>query len=148
VSDVARYQEFVPSCQSSLIVTKKQPIQTYGRSEQRSECEAELIVGFGQFRERYQSHVVTWEHYRNIRDQYRVTASASNSTLFHLLETEWLIQPHGRNGCEVKFHVKFQFKSAIHAQMSDLVFDQVSRGMMEAFERRAGELAVKLPKKM
>ena len=41
--------------------------------------------------------------------------------------------------CDVHFDIRFDFKSLLHAQASHLVFDDVCRTMMLAFEKRAAD---------
>lgn len=86
-------------------------------------------------------------------------ARSGNSTLFDMLDTQWNIYPLKINenmhensaiesrklaglnditsGCRVVFNVKFQFKSIIHANLSDIFFDQACKSIMEAFVREA-----------
>ncbi|KAJ3190018.1 Coenzyme Q-binding protein COQ10 B, mitochondrial [Gaertneriomyces sp. JEL0708] len=93
---------------------------------------AELGVGFKAFNERYTSEV-TCVPYSTVK------AVASNSQLFKILINEWHFLPHPDDPrmSLVNFHIDFEFKSIIYAQMSTAFFEQVSQAMVEAFERRA-----------
>lgn len=72
--------------------------------------------------------------------------ACADSTLFQHLSTTWTFHDaHASNGidaraCEVDFAVKFEFKSAVHAQLSSVFFESVVKEMVNAFERRAAEL--------
>ncbi|KAF9109800.1 Coenzyme Q-binding protein coq10a, mitochondrial [Mortierella sp. AM989] len=56
------------------------------------------------------------------------TASPSNLSI---------MKPNDYPSCWVDFEIQFEFASPVHASMSSLFFDQVSKDMLEAFIKRA-----------
>lgn len=124
VADVDSYQEFVPWCRQSY-VTRKLGGGKY---------EADLVVGFQMFQERYTS-VVTAE------EPSLVHSEAADSQLFHHLVTRWEIRPGpSKSTSWVTFSVDFSFKHMLYAQTASLFFDQVVSKMIGAFDTRCRQI--------
>ncbi|KAI9104696.1 cyclase/dehydrase, partial [Phlyctochytrium arcticum] len=132
VADINSYEAFVPWCSSSRILTSETVVATHRMT-------AELGVGFKAFNERYVSEVLCLPN-------QRVQAIASNSSLFKVLKTTWTLSPHqvpqslaapNSIHTNVDFHISFQFRSPIYANLSALFLEEVSQTMVGAFERRA-----------
>ncbi|KAJ3221566.1 hypothetical protein HDU81_010562 [Chytriomyces hyalinus] len=83
VSDIGKYEQFVPWCVSSRIL-ESQTIESGSKTVSR--MKAQLGVGFKQFNERYSSNVEC-THSNDIR------AVASDSSLFKTLNTTWTLRP-------------------------------------------------------
>lgn len=127
VSNVQSYKQFVPWCQESNVVTKT-----------TSGVEAELVVGFGYFQERYIS-VVEMDRPR------KVIATSKETSLFEYLRTEWRFTPNltDPRKCWVTFEVEFKFKSALYNQAADMFLKEVVNKMVAAFE---GQCKKEFPK--
>lgn len=124
VADVDSYEEFVPWCRQSCVT----------RRLGNGKYEADLVVGFQMFREKYTS-VVT------VQEPSLVLSEAADSTVFNHLVTRWELQP-GPNASTswVTFTIDFSFKNVIYAQTSSLFFDQVVSKMISAFDGRCEQI--------
>ncbi|KAK9720795.1 hypothetical protein K7432_003898 [Basidiobolus ranarum] len=137
VSNVNDYHKFLPWCTESTVFTSRPQHAHFG---ERKVMEAELVVGFQAFNERYTSEVTC-------DNPTQVRAIGSNSILFKHLENRWVFTPITTQKqtpkgslCQLDFYVNFEFASPIHAQVSNLFFDQVSSLMIKAFEERCQQL--------
>lgn len=125
VSDVAKYQEFVPWCLQSRVISKDS-----------HQMKAELTVGFQLLTEKYISHV-------ELRPPMSVTAVSSQVNLFEYLRSEWKFTPSSsdpKNATWVTFQIDFKFKLALYNELSDLFMQQVVKKMVQAFETRCKQL--------
>ncbi|KAI8842466.1 cyclase/dehydrase, partial [Chytriomyces cf. hyalinus JEL632] len=143
VSDIGKYEQFVPWCVSSRILEAR---TLESGSKTVSRMKAQLGVGFKQFNERYSSNVEC-THSNDIR------AVASDSSLFKTLNTTWTLRPATHLSpdtnwkkptaskdhpiCTLDFYIAFEFKSILYAQVSELFFNQVSLEMVDSFVKRA-----------
>lgn len=139
VSDVSKYDEFVPWVQKSTIIynsNDKNPMltDTTGITSYNHQLDAELQVGFGVFTERYISNVT-------LIPKSQVIAESKQTNLFENLKTVWKFQPSKDNRyCWVIFMVEFQFKSAIYNKLSEMFLDDVVNNMVIAFENQCKKL--------
>ncbi|GAQ89302.1 hypothetical protein KFL_005080110 [Klebsormidium nitens] len=127
VAAVDFYEDFVPWCQRSEILIRKQegPVE---------EVEAELEVGFKIFTESYTSHV-TQERPRYVR------STVSGSNLFEYLDCLWEFNSGPTpNKTALKFRVDFQFRSPLYHRVANLFFDEVAARMVSSFERRCEQV--------
>ena len=120
VADVGHYPEFLPWCKAARILEQKPDSMT-----------ADLIIGTKMFSEKFRSQV-TLERPRAILVRYM------SGPLSHL-SNRWEFKP-AKGGCEVSFHVDFDFKSPLLRSAMELFFDKALRKMVSAFEERAQEL--------
>jgi len=120
VADIERYPEFLPWCKGARIIERTESLVT-----------ADLIIGYKMFREKFTS-LVTLERPRRISVKYL------SGPLAHLTN-EWEFQPNG-NGCDLLFHVEFDFRSHMLSAIMEPFFDKALSKMAEAFEERAREL--------
>ncbi|KAI8915419.1 cyclase/dehydrase, partial [Powellomyces hirtus] len=147
VSDVDQYHHFVPWCASSRVLSVHP-------NQNGKVMRAELGIGFKALSETYVSRV-------ECVDGVSVKALAQDSSVFRQLNTTWKFTPvrptHNTKlppsfpqstaapasspfdtpTCAVDFHIAFEFKSPLYAQVSTLFFEEVSKAMMGAFEDRA-----------
>lgn len=127
VADVARYPEFLPWCAAARIRTR--------RPEGATEImEADLVISFKVFRERFGSRVVL-----KPRDLAIDTVYLDGP--FRHMHATWSFQDHpDGSGCEVRFFVDFEFKNAILQGIIGVVFHEAMQRIVRAFETRAGAL--------
>jgi ribosome-associated toxin RatA of RatAB toxin-antitoxin module len=120
VSHVESYHKFVPWCIGSNIL-RSTP----------TNLEAELVVGYGMFNEKYISDVEL------IRPS-SVIAKSKQTNLLEYLTTKWSFSPCSSNPlhCWVTFEIDFKFKSALYNQVSDMFLQDVINSMVSAFEGR------------
>eukprot|EP01124_Arcella_intermedia_P022430 TRINITY_DN3330_c0_g1_i3.p1 TRINITY_DN3330_c0_g1~~TRINITY_DN3330_c0_g1_i3.p1 ORF type:complete len:106 (+),score=35.54 TRINITY_DN3330_c0_g1_i3:400-717(+) len=103
---------------------------------------AELEVGYKVFRERYTSKVI-WIHPTEIQ------IVASDSELFEHLSSKWMFRDQRRNKehTNVLFELKYKFRNSLHNMVTENVFLNVQKEMLDAFEKRCEEIKVKNRKK-
>lgn len=120
VSNVKSYHLFVPWCKESNIIR-----------ETETDLEAELVVGFGYFNEKYVS-VVKLDRPRS------VIAVSKQTNLLEYLKTEWSFAPTSNDPkkCWVTFKIDFKFKSPLYNQISDMFLQDVINRMVKAFEEK------------
>lgn len=125
VADVAQYPEFLPWCAAARIRSQTD----CGDHEQ---MEADLIVSFKVFREKFGSKVGLWEKQKRITTEYV-------DGPFRYMESTWAFQDV-ENGCEVSFFVDFEFKNAVLQGIIGVVFNEAMQRIVRAFENRAASL--------
>jgi len=121
VADVERYPEFLPWCLGTRI-TKRD----------KTSLDADMVIGFRMFRERFGSHVELDRKTRRIDVRY-------THGPFRYLINHWHFLPHG-NGCEVEFSVDFEFRSRLLQKIIGVVFTEAVHRMVRAFEARARDV--------
>ncbi len=123
VADVARYPEFLP-WNSAARIRSRSPIAG------GEVMEADLVISFKLFREKFGSRVVLWPADRRIETEYL------DGPLKHL-KSVWLFRDLPEGGCEVDFTVDFEFRNPILARVIGLVFNEAMTRIVRAFETRA-----------
>ncbi len=127
VSDVARYPEFLPWNAAARIRSRR-------RMEDGSELmEADLVISFKVFRERFGSRVRLWPAERRIETDYL-------DGPFRHMHSTWSFRDTDGGGCAVDFHVDFEFRSAILQRIIGVVFNDAMHRIVRAFETRAEDL--------
>ncbi|MBD3763361.1 MAG: type II toxin-antitoxin system RatA family toxin [Rhodobacterales bacterium] len=125
VADVARYPEFLPWTAAARIRSRK-PI------DGGEEMEADLVISFKVFRERFGSRVRLYPAARQIYTEYI-------DGPFKYMRSTWAFAP-APGGCEVTFFVDFEFRTAILQGLIGIVFNEAMQRVVRAFERRAAQL--------
>ena len=129
VADIERYPEFLP-WNSAARIRARQP------GEDGSErVEADLVISFKVFRERFGSRVTLWPGTRRIDTEYL-------DGPFRYLKSGWRFadlppDETGRPRCLVDFFVDFEFRNAILAKVIGVVFGEAMSRIVRAFEERA-----------
>ena len=126
VADVARYPEFLP-WNSAARIRSRQPI------DGGEVMEADLVISFKLFRERFGSRVTL------LPGQGRIDTEYLDGPIRHLKST-WLFRDQPEGGCEVEFSVDFEFRNALLAGIIGLVFNEAMTRVVRAFEARAKAL--------
>ena len=125
VANVSEYPRFLPWCTAARIQ----------RVSPRADCEvmeAELVISFKAFREKFASRVTLWPDARKVHTEY------IDGPFRHMRST-WAFRDI-EGGCEVEFFVDFEFRNAILRSVIGLVFNEAMQRVVRAFERRAEEL--------
>lgn len=132
VSEVSRYNEFIPYCLDSFI--DKRDLVT-GRPTL-----AGLRIGFKQYDERVTCNVNCQE----IKDKeyYIVEAKCISHDLFKTFYSKWSIIPHPRkeNISQVELVLKFQFHSLLYNSVSTIFANNLTSLAMGAFAQRSIDL--------
>ena len=127
VADVARYPEFLPWNAAARIRTRRpQP-------DGSELMEADLVISFKVFRERFGSRVTLWPERHRIDTEYL-------DGPFRYLKSWWQFRDLPQGGCEAEFFVDFEFRNAILQRVIGVVFDEAMRRVVRAFETRAQAL--------
>ena len=125
VADVGSYPQFLPWC-SAARIRLRQP-QPEGEV-----IEADLVISFKVFRERFGSRVTLFPDALKIDTEYL-------DGPFRYMRSHWAFRPDGA-GCEVDFFVDFEFKNALLQGIIGVVFNEAMLRIVRAFERRAADL--------
>ncbi len=128
VADVESYPEFLPWC-AACRVTSREPLP----EEAGEVLEADLVISFKVYRERFGSRVT-------LRPEARVIDVEYLKGPFRYLQNHWHFAPKGEGSCEVDFFVDFEFRSALLQRVIGLVFNEAMQRIVRAFERRAAAL--------
>ncbi|MDB9715270.1 type II toxin-antitoxin system RatA family toxin [Amylibacter sp.] len=125
VADVETYPNFLPWCAATRIrkVTK---------DSHKTIIEADLIIAFKVFRERFGSRVTLKAEKFSIDVEYL-------DGPFKYLNNHWIFRDVD-GGCEADFFVDFEFKSRVLQALIGVVFNEAMQRIVKAFEMRADDL--------
>ncbi len=126
VADVGRYPEFLPWTAAARIRSRK-PI------EGGEEIEADLVISFKVFREKFGSRVQLYPEDGRIDTTYL-------DGPFRYMISHWKVEDAEDGGCIVDFDVDFEFRNTVLQRLIGVVFDQAMRRIVGAFEARAKDL--------
>ncbi len=126
VADVGSYPKFLPWCAAARIRSRT----PQGASEV---MEADLVISFKVFRERFGSRVVLHPNDHKIDTEYL-------DGPFRYMKSNWAFADRADGGCDVSFFVDFEFKNAVLQGIIGVVFNEAMQRIVRAFERRAAEL--------
>ncbi|MFV0292025.1 MAG: type II toxin-antitoxin system RatA family toxin [Paracoccus sp. (in: a-proteobacteria)] len=127
VADVERYPEFLPWNSAARIRTR------IPRADGAEVIDADLVISFKVFRERFGSRVTLWPEDLRIDTEYL-------DGPFKYLHSGWIFRDHSVNNCEIIFFVDFEFRSALLAKLIGVFFDEAMGRIVRAFEDRARHL--------
>lgn len=137
VADVARYPEFLPWTAAARIRSRTD------RGDHEV-MEADLVISFKVFRERFGSRVTLWPARRRIDTEYLDGPFRHMRSFWEFADlpgaAPGAAQDAAPGGCEVEFFVDFEFRNAILQKLIGVVFDEAMRRVVLAFERRAEAL--------
>lgn len=122
VADIGKYPEFLPWCTGARIRSERE-------TADGKVVEADLIISFKLFRERFTSRVTMHPESHKIEVEYL-------DGPFKYLINYWHFLPD-KSGCIADFHVDFEFKSKILQGIIGVVFGEAMRRIVKAFEDRA-----------
>lgn len=126
VADVASYPQFLPW-------TAAARIRSVRPQDDGSEVmEADLVISFKVFREKFGSRVVLWPQDRRIETEYLEGP-------FQHMRSNWQFRDV-KDGCEVSFDVDFAFKNRLLQSAADVFFYDAMKRIVRAFEQRADAL--------
>lgn len=126
VADVARYPEFLPW-------TAAARVRSVTPQEDGSQVmDADLVISFKLFRERFRSRVVLWPEHLKIDTEYL-------DGPFKHMKSNWSFTPN-ETGCDVSFYVDFEFRNRLLQKAAGLFFYEAMQRIVRAFEERAKSL--------
>ena len=125
VADVGAYPQFLPWCAAARVrrVVPDGP---------REVMEADLVISFKVFRERFGSRVILNPSALRIDTEYLDGPFRHMKSDWHFAEAD--------GGCMVNFHVDFEFRNAILQRIIGVVFNEAMQRVVRAFEARAKDL--------
>lgn len=126
IADVEAYPKFLPWC-AGCRVRGRHPDQA------NEIIDADLIISFKVFRERFGSRVTLMPQENRIDVAYL-------DGPFKYLKNFWHFEPVSDTECEVDFFVDFEFRSKTLGALIGVVFNEAMRRIVKAFENRAAEL--------
>jgi len=126
VADVASYPDFLPWCAAARIRSRTDAGET-------EVMEADLVISFKVFRERFGSRVILYKDGSRIDTEYL-------DGPFKYLKSRWLFMPRPDGGCEVDFFVDFEFRNRVLQGVIGMVFNEAMQRIVRAFEDRAAQL--------
>ncbi len=121
VADVAVYPEFLPWCKTARVY-----------NESPDGFEADLVIGFKMFSERFTSKVGLERPSAIYVDYVRGPMK--------YLHNDWRFAEDGAGGCLVDFVVDFEFKNRILETLIGALFEEAVHRMVLAFETRAQKI--------
>ncbi len=126
VADVGSYPEFLP-WNSAARIRSRSPI------EGGEVMEADLVISFKVFRERFGSRVTLYPAERRIETEYL-------DGPFRKMTSTWRFRDRAEGGSDIEFNVDFEFRNAILQGIIGVVFNDAMQRVVRAFERRAAAL--------
>jgi coenzyme Q-binding protein COQ10 len=125
VADVAKYPEFLPWTAAARIRSDED------MGDHRI-MDADLVISFKVFRERFTSRVTLWPEPRKIDTIYLDGPFKKMVSNWHFEDTD--------TGCDVHFHVDFEFRNMLLQGIIGVVFNEAMQRVVRAFEARAQKL--------
>jgi coenzyme Q-binding protein COQ10 len=125
VADVGRYPEFLPWTSAARIKSQVQ-------QGDHTVMDADLVISFKVFRERFTSRVTLWPDAHKIDTEYL-------DGPFKYMKSSWTFTDV-QGGCEVHFFVDFEFRNVILQKIIGVVFNEAMQRVVKAFEKRAQAL--------
>lgn len=125
VADVGSYPQFLPWCAAARIRSRDD-------KGDHEVMEADLVISFKVFREKFGSRVVLWPEDMKIDTEYLDGPFRYMKSNWHFADAE--------DGCDVSFYVDFEFKNAVLQGIIGVVFNEAMHRIVRAFEDRARDL--------
>lgn len=126
VADVESYPQFLPWTAAARVRSVTE------REDGAREMDADLVVSFKVFREKFGSRVVLWDESRKIDTEYI-------DGPFKYMRSNWKFSDTD-DGCTVEFDVDFAFRNRILQSAAEIFFYEAMRRIVRAFEDRARTL--------
>jgi len=125
VADVGQYPQFLPWCSAARV-------KSVTPAGDHDVMQADLVISFKVFREKFGSEVKLWPQAHKLDTRYI-------DGPFKYMNSTWSFEDT-ETGCDVSFHVDFEFKNAVLQGIIGLVFNEAMQRIVRAFERRAQDL--------
>jgi coenzyme Q-binding protein COQ10 len=126
VADVEKYPQFLP-WNAAARIRSRSPI------DGGEVMEADLVISFKVFRERFGSRVTLYPGEKRIDTEYL-------DGPFRHMKSNWSFRDLPTGGSEITFFVDFEFRNALLQGIIGMVFNDAMQRVVRAFERRAKEL--------
>lgn len=120
VNDVESYPEFLPWCAA---------VELHSRN--RHDLTATIVISKGRFKQAFTTM-------NSMNEGRRVDMSLVEGP-FKYLKGSWLFHPLGAEGCEVSFHLEFEFANGLIGFAFERTFGELANSLVDAFCQRALE---------
>ncbi len=120
VNDVESYPEFLPWCAAVKLLSRNSDTLT-----------ATIVISNSAFRQAFTT--------MNSMDEGRRIDMNLVEGPFKYLKGSWRFHPLGAEGCEVSFHLEFEFASGLIGLAFGRTFSQLANSLVDAFCDRALE---------
>jgi coenzyme Q-binding protein COQ10 len=131
VAELERYPEFVPCCQRTRVLSRT------ADGPDRTVIVSRMTVGISALRVSYANRTVADLSKRQI------SVDAIDGPLRYL-NVLWTFNPDGDEWTEVGFAVSYEFSNPVLGALASGPFDSMFRQILEAFERRADQLFLRV----
>jgi ribosome-associated toxin RatA of RatAB toxin-antitoxin module len=121
VNDIEHYQDFLPWCKSSRVLSRTE-----------IEVRATLVLTAGGLQKAFTTC--------NRLQHNKMIEITLVDGPFRQLEGFWLFHDEGNSGCTIQFDLEFEFSSKILSIAFSPVFHQVANTLVDSFTKRASEL--------
>lgn len=126
VADVASYPEFLPWCSAARIRSRT-------NLDDSTILEADLVISFKVFRERFGSRVTLFPDENRIETEYL-------DGPFRHMRSSWKFLDREGGGCDADFFVDFEFRNRVLQAVIGVVFNEAMQRIVRAFDARAAQL--------
>ena len=126
VADIDRYDEFLPWCNNSKIISAK-------KEGDKKVVIADLEIGYDQFVYTYRSEV------KLHKDKSEINVRNLDGP-FKYLENNWKFNTVSENECEIQFNIDFELNISLLDMLMKRFFDLAFQKMVDAFISRANEI--------
>ncbi|TVR08576.1 MAG: type II toxin-antitoxin system RatA family toxin [Salinarimonadaceae bacterium] len=124
VADVEKYPEFVPLCESLRVRRRS------ASGEGVETLVADMSVGYRAIKETFATRVMLDKARLRIDVEYI-------DGPFRFLENRWRFIEARNGGCDVDFHIAYEFRNRALGMLMGAMFDRAFRMFTNAFEERA-----------
>jgi coenzyme Q-binding protein COQ10 len=127
VADVERYPEFLPLCSGMKLRSRKE------QAEGVEVIVADMTVAYKLVRETFRSRATL------DRANLRILVEYLEGP-FSRMENRWEFHPVAEKLCDVKFFIRYEFRSRMLGMLMGAMFDTAFRRFASAFEQRADKV--------
>ncbi|MGB0661780.1 MAG: type II toxin-antitoxin system RatA family toxin [Mangrovicoccus sp.] len=125
VADVKSYPQFLPWCAAARIRSTRPKGET-------EVMEADLVISFKVFREKFGSRVTLWP-----KGEEPIIDTEYIDGPFKYMKSRWQFSDMEQGGCQIDFFVDFEFKNRVLQGVIGVVFNEAMQRIVKAFEDRA-----------
>ena len=124
VSDIGKYPEFVPLCDSMRIRDRRE------KEDGTVIMVAAMTVAYKLIRQTFTSRATL------DKDNLKILVEYLDGP-FKRMQNRWTFKPTDEGSCEVEFFIDYEFAGRTFGMLMGAMFDTVFRRMVSAFEQRA-----------
>ena len=121
VNDVAAYQQFLPWCRSSVLL-----------SQNEDELRATIEIAHGSLHKAFTT--------RNRLQRDKMIEMRLEDGPFRHLDGFWRFDSLGERACKVSLDLDFEFSNRLIGMAMGPIFSQIANSLVDAFSRRAVEV--------